>query len=245
MADLNVLEFEGERKGKVLFRCAHCGEPAARFRSQAKAKSLFCSRECVSAHGITTVRCCWPGCEEDVPCRTFDRKRKGGRIVREYKIDLHRTGVYTKYVLCAEHKDKVRTYSGSDGRFTNGRHKLLANPDAVYDVRAASSRFLRFVLFEKANSCCENCKKSLQFDASREWQVDHIVPVCDGGKTKLSNLQILCKSCHDEKSVPEKSRANKERFARTKANRWFTHSQKDDLIARLRARLEALGAPTD
>lgn len=246
MADLSILQSDGARKGKVVFNCAHCEHPATRFRSQATARNLFCSKTCVSEFGISSVRCCWPGCEIHVRCRAFDRKRKGGKIVREYKTELNRGGLYTKFVLCSEHRNSARRFSGSDGRFTNGRHKLLANIDAEYDVRSASSRFLRFVVFERANGQCERCRCQMQFNAPRgTWQIDHAVPICDGGKTSLRNLQILCTSCHDKKTAIEKSRVAKDRHLRVKTHRWHTHKQKDDLIARLRARLEALGEPTD
>jgi 5-methylcytosine-specific restriction protein A len=34
-------------------------------------------------------------------------------------------------------------------------------------------------------------------------EVDHIVPLSEGGNNSLDNLQALCKSCHSRKTVLE------------------------------------------
>ena len=35
-------------------------------------------------------------------------------------------------------------------------------------------------------------------------QVDHILPLCDGGTDAVANLQGLCASCHTRKTYAEK-----------------------------------------
>ena len=46
----------------------------------------------------------------------------------------------------------------------------------------------------KQNNKCANCEELLT-----DYECDHIRPLANGGTNELSNLQILCKSCHIEK----------------------------------------------
>ena len=45
-----------------------------------------------------------------------------------------------------------------------------------------------------------DCKNSLQNGVC---EIDHIRPLANGGDNSKANLQILCKSCHFEKSREE------------------------------------------
>ena len=40
-------------------------------------------------------------------------------------------------------------------------------------------------------------------------EVDHIVPVCEGGGHVPSNLQVLCRRCHRTKTEAESRRARR------------------------------------
>jgi len=102
------------------------------------------------------------------------------------------------------------------------------------------------LVFERGNCMCQSCLSPLDWNAPpKVWQVDHVIPMYRGGKTKISNLQVLCEACHNIKSAPEKSDASRRRHALTKVDRWLTHHQKDVLIERLRGRLVSLGEPVD
>lgn len=48
---------------------------------------------------------------------------------------------------------------------------------------------------------CENCKRNIVSRA--DWHFDHIIPYSKGGKSILSNCQILCTRCNLEKSSKE------------------------------------------
>jgi len=77
-------------------------------------------------------------------------------------------------------------------------------------------------------------------DYNGEWQPN--TPSKDKkGIIGLSNLQLLCLKCHDIKTAREKSDAARQRHSMVKVHRWHTHRQKDEEIARLRARLAELG----
>jgi 5-methylcytosine-specific restriction protein A len=52
----------------------------------------------------------------------------------------------------------------------------------------------------KFNNCCSKCgdKNNLE--------IDHIVALVDGGDNSMNNLNLLCKSCHKEKTIADNSR---------------------------------------
>jgi len=50
------------------------------------------------------------------------------------------------------------------------------------------------------NKKCAKCLKAIK---AKEFEIDHIKPVSIGGTNDFSNLQILCKACHNDKSRSE------------------------------------------
>ena len=57
-------------------------------------------------------------------------------------------------------------------------------------------------LLDKADGCCELCKKVIK----KAFDIDHIVPLAEGGTNESVNLQVLCKPCHFEKTQTEHER---------------------------------------
>ncbi len=58
---------------------------------------------------------------------------------------------------------------------------------------------VREKVFERNNYQCQSCHK---IDISaKNLQVDHIIPLAQGGTNDLSNLQTLCAKCNREKSA--------------------------------------------
>ena len=51
-----------------------------------------------------------------------------------------------------------------------------------------------------AHGKCAICKEKLK----QKFEVDHIKPLASGGTNNIKNLQLLCKSCHKEKTLREK-----------------------------------------
>ena len=52
-------------------------------------------------------------------------------------------------------------------------------------------------IYEKQGGICPICGEHYEYE---EMEGDHIVPWSKGGKTDISNLQMLCKKCNHEKS---------------------------------------------
>ncbi|MYA41278.1 MAG: HNH endonuclease [Gemmatimonadetes bacterium] len=60
-------------------------------------------------------------------------------------------------------------------------------------------QWLRRRTFERADYACQKCG-----DRGKRLECDHIIPLCDGGKTRLDNLQALCRDCHIAKTRAER-----------------------------------------
>lgn len=63
------------------------------------------------------------------------------------------------------------------------------------------------------------------------WELDHVVPLIDGGGHELANLQTLCAPCHKHKTAQEAIRRGELRRERTR------REDEDALLARVDAAL--------
>jgi len=76
--------------------------------------------------------------------------------------------------------------------------------------RPTFSTSFRLSLFLKKKGTCEACYQKIE--AGKAWDIDHILPLALGGTNAPGNLQILCKSCHHEKTT----QSDVPRIAKTK-----------------------------
>jgi 5-methylcytosine-specific restriction endonuclease McrA len=60
------------------------------------------------------------------------------------------------------------------------------------------------------------------------WELDHIVPLIDGGSHDFSNLQTLCTPCHQRKTTAE---AEQRRLLRAEAAERSVLARADELLA--------------
>ncbi len=79
---------------------------------------------------------------------------------------------------------------------------LLSGEEKHLNIRAFADTMKRKI-YEKQKGVCPHCKKEkrqkVQF-AIEEMEADHIIPWCEGGKTEISNGQMLCKEHNRRKS---------------------------------------------
>lgn len=61
---------------------------------------------------------------------------------------------------------------------------------------------LRAAVLKRDLHLCQHCLK--QGRGKTGTHVDHIKPKAKGGTDALSNLQVLCRSCHDAKTLADK-----------------------------------------
>jgi len=66
--------------------------------------------------------------------------------------------------------------------------------------RYSFTEYEKFSIASSHNYICAHCKTELE---DREFDIDHIVPIANGGKNTVDNLQPLCKNCHKEKCKTE------------------------------------------
>jgi 5-methylcytosine-specific restriction protein A len=74
---------------------------------------------------------------------------------------------------------------------------------------------------ERDRGKCETCPAVVQVDAyPHQWEMDHRIPLAEGGSNKLDNLRTLCIPCH-RKATAELAgrRAKRARRRRTRTRR--------------------------
>lgn len=71
------------------------------------------------------------------------------------------------------------------------------NSHRDYQLRNKKYSNFRIILIEILGGCCYKCS------SKEELQLDHIKPIGQGGKHHISNIQVLCDTCHREKTKKE------------------------------------------
>jgi hypothetical protein len=68
--------------------------------------------------------------------------------------------------------------------------------------RYSFSEMERSAIASSQSYNCNICE--IELNDNREFDIDHIIPIANGGKNTLDNLQAICKKCHSEKTKAEK-----------------------------------------
>jgi len=80
-------------------------------------------------------------------------------------------------------------------RLGPGRPKLTKTPPVKRPVRRPMSNHRRFLVFKRDGYRCGICRRK-----GGELEVDHIVPLCRGGRDTMDNMQTLCNKCNRGKA---------------------------------------------
>jgi 5-methylcytosine-specific restriction protein A len=99
--------------------------------------------------------------------------------------------------------------------FCNNTEIEFTNQSFSHLIKQLKTRFLetktprhqatkeeRLRMLDDADGCCASCKKEIK----KAFDIDHIIPLAEGGTNEPENLQVLCKPCHFEKTQSEQER---------------------------------------
>ena len=184
----------------------------------------------------TQVPCTWPDCKDSVDVIPHSPNKRIPYV--QYRIDSFHGAGLVRYPICIQHRKRMLEIFGTRVKW-NGIKAIARGLDEPFSGRRLSAPTIKLVLYERAQGCCQHCKKPLQFFAT-DWEIDHVTPVFKGGKTTLRNLQLLCIPCHMVKSAPEKREACNNRQRKSGTRRWHTVFDKDQIIARLESEVARL-----
>jgi 5-methylcytosine-specific restriction protein A len=87
------------------------------------------------------------------------------------------------------------------------------NPSSAADkrLRGRALQRLRKRIFSEQPLCAACSEPPIRVRLAEE--VDHIIPLSKGGTYDRSNLQGLCRECHEKKTALEQGRKPRERYA--------------------------------
>jgi hypothetical protein len=89
------------------------------------------------------------------------------------------------------------------------------------------SKRLREKVARLARRHCEYCRTPEVYSPIPRHSVDHVVPVCDGGKTEGTNLALSCQGCNNFKSSKTEGRNRRTgqlvRLFHPRNDRWSDH----------------------
>ncbi len=120
-----------------------------------------------------------------------------GRILRKNKIVDYKNGSFTLLLDDITEKQKEKLIELCDKRLEEYQDK---HGKKIWQHRARDNKpisgSLRYDVLAKAKGKCVACGISRE---ERAFDIDHILPRNQGGKTEISNLQALCYKCNSEK----------------------------------------------
>lgn len=105
-------------------------------------------------------------------------------------------GTLTNGTRCPPHqrdRDRIRD---------RARNQIKTRRRANRPGNNAAAR-LRYALNKHSTAICQHCHET---HTPQHLEIDHILPLGDGGTDTEDNLQILCKPCHRTKTITENRR---------------------------------------
>jgi 5-methylcytosine-specific restriction protein A len=97
--------------------------------------------------------------------------------------------------LCSQHKQEFKNQS-----FSQLISELKQKHFDTVTARHRFSKEERIDLYSKSQ-ICQACEKKVTLAT---FELDHILALANGGTNELDNIQMLCKTCHQDKTKSEK-----------------------------------------
>lgn len=94
---------------------------------------------------------------------------------------------------------KIPTYKSSLPEFNSSSATVFKDkPGATKRIRGAQWQNIKQRVMIRDGFSCQLCGRT-----GGSLQVDHIIPLEQGGSNNDSNLQVLCVDCHKQKTTDE------------------------------------------
>lgn len=117
------------------------------------------------------------------------RNQEWGLLYNKYKNNSYNTNKLKQDLDKLILDDDVTSKSGIIPYLLSDRSKADEKHLSLRTFTPAQ----KIKLYKKQNGICPECGKDFKIE---EMEADHIIPWHDGGKTKLPNGQMLCRSCN-------------------------------------------------
>lgn len=140
-------------------------------------------------------------------------------VYRRYNIKAKDPKIWTKvnnrdWILYGKEKDKLiylATYDGKNQSYSVNKYIKVKSKKSPYDgdwiywgTRNATNQHissLRLYLLRKQRGLCKWCGH--RFRPNDLWNVDHVTSKANKGTNKRSNLQLIHKECHEQKTAAD------------------------------------------
>jgi hypothetical protein len=197
-----------DRLTKKCHICQHCG--IAFDTRELESSSKYCSVYCVLlARGINKVK--------DVFCKECGKKIKFVQIQADRPkytglcMECYRRHIVTisnhrhpeKCKQCGIDfitKREVQQFCGSACAKTWQNENLSVDTKNKKRNKKGLSRATRFAIFERDGFRCRYCGSGPKVNNSIILEIDHMVPVCEGGTNDPGNLVTACNVCNSGKA---------------------------------------------
>lgn len=103
---------------------------------------------------------------------------------------------------CLTCKEKISIYKIASAVYCSKTCSGVASQRRYFSKygKRNESRGFRKIILELLGNKCSNC------ESIDNLQVDHIIPISNGGVHEFCNLQALCVKCHRKKTTIEQSK---------------------------------------
>lgn len=180
-------------------------------------KGRYCSSEChnVGRKNRQSIRACGC-CGKEVNLPQYKIDRDSFFCSRDCFFESRRTGEFVDCEHCGS--SFYRKYDQGQqgkGRFCShncyhkncsGKNHHLWQPNKIGRESHEFTHQQRRMILERDKYKCCKCGQGFP---NVNLQVDHIIPIADGGMRDLTNGQCLCISCHTEKTTRENAARRK------------------------------------
>ena len=138
----------------------------------------------------------------------WGKKRLNKNNYKAFKFKGYRTQTRYKQVNYRRYSYKVNICTND---FFSSRHNILNriqflksnnylityNGYNKKNQRNALTKELRLFIKTRDNYSCQICNKYMPDEVGLH--IDHIIPICKGGKSTPDNLRVLCSKCNSSK----------------------------------------------